>query len=63
MAITIDAVLNFIIPPLVAIFIGWILYYPFREPIGKLIRKIKDWRENRENVEPELNVNRYIQYE
>jgi len=63
MAGTLDAILNFIIPPLVVVFILWILYVPFKEPIDKLFYKIKSWRENREDTEVELGVNKYINYE
>ena len=60
---TIDDILNFIIPPLIVVFLIWILYVPFKEPIDKLIRAIKNWKENRDESEVELNVNKYINYE
>jgi len=59
----IDSLLNFIIPPAIVIFLGYILYKPFKEPIDSLISKIKGWRENRGESEIELNVNKYINYE
>jgi hypothetical protein len=63
MAVTFDAILNFIIPPVVVLFVIFICAYPFRGPLGKLWDKIKDWRENREEQEVELNVNKFINYE
>ena len=41
MPITLDQVLNAVIPVVVWIFLGYILYKPFKEPIGKLINLFK----------------------
>lgn len=59
----IDDLLNFAIPPAIVIFLAWILYVPFKEPIDSLINRIKSWREDREQGEVELNINKYINYE
>ena len=50
MAITLDEVLNFVIPIFVYIFLFWILYrIPIiQELIDKLIFKFKSWREGRQ---------------
>lgn len=48
---TVDAILNFIIPIGVWIFLGWILY---RIPIvTELVHKVRDWMERRKNRETE----------
>lgn len=60
---SLDSILNFIIPIAVTIFIMWILYVPFKEPIDKLFNTIKGWKEGREEEEVELNVTKYINYE
>lgn len=59
----IDSLLNFIIPPAIFIFLAWILYYPFREPLGRLWATIQNWRENRYDQEVELNMVKTINYE
>jgi len=59
----IDSLLNFIIPPAIVIFLGYILYKPFKEPIDAIFRKVKNWRENREESETELNIYKSINYE
>jgi len=61
--VTLDAILNFVIPIAVWIFIGWILYVPFKEPINALIGKIRDWREGREEEAPWENITKSIEYE
>jgi hypothetical protein len=48
MAISLDQILNFIIPIGVWIFLAYILYKPFATPINALINKIRDWREGRQ---------------
>ena len=59
----IDSLLNFIIPPAIIVFLAWILYLPFKKPLDALFAKIRDWKDNREESEVELNVNKYINYE
>lgn len=60
---TLDSILNFTIPIAVTIFIVFIVLYPFREPLGKLWKIIQNWRNNKEESEEELNINKYINYE
>lgn len=60
---TLDSFLNAIIPPLVVIFIIFICAYPFREPLGKLWEKFKDWKEGRGQRENEMTYNKSINYE
>ena len=63
MAVSLDAILNFIIPIAVWIFIAWILYVPFKEPIDKLWNKIKEWKEGREEEPAWENITKSIEYE
>ena len=63
-SLSLDAILNFLIPIAVWIFLAWILYVPFKEPINALVRKIKEWKDGREEEEPwELNTIKSIEYE
>jgi hypothetical protein len=62
-AVTLDSILNFIIPILVWIFLGYILYKPFKEPLDKLFSKIGEWKENRQEEGYEENIVKSIYYE
>jgi hypothetical protein len=56
--------LNFLIPIFVWIFLAYILYKPFKEPIDKLWYKFQDWKENRgETEQPWENITKSIEYE
>jgi len=63
MAVTLDSILNFVIPIIVFCVLGYVLYKPFAEPIGKLWNKISDWRENRGQEESEIEIIKSITYE
>lgn len=60
---TLDSLLNFFIPIAVAIFIVFIVLYPFRVPLGKAWEAIQNWKSGREESEVELNVYKSINYE
>ena len=60
---SLDSILNFVIPIAVAIFIVFIVLYPFRVPLGKAWKKIQEWKDGRENSEEELNIYKSINYE
>ena len=60
---SLDSILNFVIPIAVTIFIIFICLYPFRVPLGKAWNAIKNWREGREDSEEELNIYKSINYE
>jgi len=62
-ALTIDQILNFIIPIGVWCFLGYVLYKPFKEPIDKLINKISEWRDGREEEVPWAETVKTIEYE
>jgi len=61
-AISLDSILNFIIPIAVWCFLAYILYVPFKEPINKLWSKISEWRSNREESYEDTSV-KVINYE
>lgn len=63
MAVTLDSTLNTVIPIVVFIFLGWILYKPFAEPIKSFLSTIKGWFEGRASQETEVNVTKSINYE
>lgn len=62
MAVSLNSILDFIIPVVVVIFVIFICLYPFRVPLGKLWNKIKDWRSNREESYEDNSV-KVIRYE
>lgn len=63
MPITLDSLLNFIIPIAVWIFLGYILYKPFKEPIDALVNKIREWREGKEEETPWESQYKTLEYE
>lgn len=62
---TIDDILNFIMPPLVFLFIGFIFYkIPLvKQGIDTLVNKIKSIREKKEGVQDDVSIYSTIEYE
>jgi len=63
MAVTLESVLDFLIPIAVWIFLAFVLYKPFKEPIDALWNKIQDWREEKGDENPWENITKTIEYE
>jgi ATP/ADP translocase len=62
MAMTLEQILNFVIPIAVGFFVIFIVLYPFREPLSKLWGWIKNWNDERDSTYEE-NVIKVINYE
>ncbi len=63
MGVSLDQVLNFVIPIAVWCFLAYILYKPFKEPLDKLWAKIQEWREGKSEEQPWENITKSIEYE
>lgn len=62
MAVTLESILNFVIPIAVGFFVVFIVLYPFREPLGKLWEWVRGWNYERE-TNYEDNIVKTINYE
>lgn len=61
---TLDSILNFVIPPMIFVFVAWILYKAFKpmlEGLGGLFKKIFD--KIKGESDDALSVEGYIEYE
>ena len=61
---TLNQVLNYVIPIIIFCALGYVLYKPFREPIGKLWEKISGGLQNmKDNAKAKTNSIKSINYE